>query len=954
MGSVYVSVVGGVCSLFLFRLRWQKLLLLFLLSVVLSLNNVHAQYYISGQEPSKIRWRQIETEKFLLIYPDFYEERVKEFSLYCDTFAWYNLEEMDMDLIKKQKKTPVIFHSVGSYSNGLSVWAPKRIEFWTAPPQNTYSQQWLQQLLLHEYRHELQMQALNQSAVGVLTSVFGEHVVGAVAGLFVPMWYLEGDATWAETILSTSGRGRNGNFISAYRALSDKESFPFNYNKATFGSYKDYVPGNYDLGYLLVAYDRITNRNYWKNGYQGIASKFWTLNSMYKGNFVDVYDSAMLYWKNVWDSLPSKESPTAKTLVKHSENYSNYYVAAVDNGNVMCAKTSFVSPYSLVKIDSGYGEQTLTRLANIYDNYFSAFDSKLVYTRMVPDKRWDVMYNNLEVYDMKTDNFKLLTEGRNIFSPSFSSGGSIVALEVENSGNTNLLIFDSLYNQIRKILLPVGNQYSYPVFGHSEDTVFLIAVTPDNTAVLAAFDVQKHSLSYITSPTTAQISRLTGVGEYLYFLSDVTNVSQIYSYHLPTGKICMQTMSCYGVGSYAVDANGYIVYSDYTANGYVLKKDSMYFLPSGLEKEPILPLVNKDNIPVVSNGIDSVYASKPYSKWRNLFKYNGWLPVSLSPSQKDVDLGMSLFSQNLLSSSVLSAGWLYDYNSMKNKYYLDYDYLGWYPKINVNVSYSGHEYNVVSSQSGQVDTYQYHLLQSSVGASVPLMFTTPNHFFYLEPVARLSYAVPLMQNPQHLLHSQTSAVAGIAFQHHTQKPYRYIHYPWLQSVGLSYIKSFSSVANALVFNAYLYFPSPIATHSLWCYLGWINVFDGNPKQITTSLKMPRGYRYINPSDIDVTGNVNYTLPLWYTDWSLRNIAYVKRLYANVFLDCAANAEGSIFHPAKGKDYDGINQVYTSCGLELYANCNLFQISTPLTVGVRAAYLQQLNSVTYDFLFSIDL
>lgn len=180
------------------------------IGILLFAHTAAAQYYISGQDPSSIRWRTMETAKFQFIYPDYYEGEVQRLSRYCDTFAYYNYTEMDIPFSKRQSKTPVVFHAIGSYSNGLSVWAPKRIELWTAPPQSTYSQPWLQQLMLHEYRHELQMEALNQKGVGVFTSIFGQHVVGAVAGLMVPMWYLEGDATWAETILSSSGRGREG------------------------------------------------------------------------------------------------------------------------------------------------------------------------------------------------------------------------------------------------------------------------------------------------------------------------------------------------------------------------------------------------------------------------------------------------------------------------------------------------------------------------------------------------------------------------------------------------------------------------------------------------------------------------------------------------------------------------------------------------------------------------
>ena len=150
------------------------------------------------------------------------------------------------------KKISVLVHTESAYSNGFVTWAPKRIEMYNSPNQDNYAQDWLQQLALHEFRHVVQLDKLNDGFTKMLSYILGEQAVGAVLGMFVPMWFLEGDAVTNETALTQSGRGRSPEFEQGMRAqIMDKEIYP--YEKAMFGSYKDYVPNHYEMGYQLVA-----------------------------------------------------------------------------------------------------------------------------------------------------------------------------------------------------------------------------------------------------------------------------------------------------------------------------------------------------------------------------------------------------------------------------------------------------------------------------------------------------------------------------------------------------------------------------------------------------------------------------------------------------------------------------------------------------------------------------
>lgn len=152
-------------------------------------------------------------------------------------------------------KISVILHPQSSVSNAFVVWAPKRVEFYTIPDQDIYPQNWIDQLAIHEFRHVVQLDKLNQGLTKILYFLLGQQAIGAVTGLYLPLWFLEGDAVVTETTLSHTGRGRLPEFTMPLRAQVLQRKI-YSYEKAYFGSFRDFVPNYYYLGYQLVGYTR--------------------------------------------------------------------------------------------------------------------------------------------------------------------------------------------------------------------------------------------------------------------------------------------------------------------------------------------------------------------------------------------------------------------------------------------------------------------------------------------------------------------------------------------------------------------------------------------------------------------------------------------------------------------------------------------------------------------------
>jgi len=166
-----------------------------------TMSQARGQFYDNGQDPASLKWYRIETPHFRLIFPESFLSEANRLAGILDYSAPY----VNYSLNSHPKKIPVIIHNQNTFSNGMVVWAPKRVEFYTVPDPNSYPQDELEQLALHELRHVAQLEKINRKFTGALGYVTGELAAGGLSAM-IPLWFMEGDAVASETILSHSGR----------------------------------------------------------------------------------------------------------------------------------------------------------------------------------------------------------------------------------------------------------------------------------------------------------------------------------------------------------------------------------------------------------------------------------------------------------------------------------------------------------------------------------------------------------------------------------------------------------------------------------------------------------------------------------------------------------------------------------------------------------------------------
>ncbi|HRX12442.1 MAG TPA: hypothetical protein P5210_12365, partial [Draconibacterium sp.] len=358
------------------------------------LNVSKAQYFQTGQDPASLKWRQINTENFQIVYPDYYENQAQKLAVVMEKVYLAGGKSLEY----KPKKISIILHTQTVKSNGLVAWAPKRVELYTIPHQGIYAQNWIEQLAIHEFRHVVQIDKVNSELPKILKALFGEQGTALFFGVYVPWWFIEGDAVVMETALSNSGRGRYPSFLMEHKALA-VEKGNYKYDKAYNDSYKNYVPNHYQLGYYMVGVSREKyGVDLWNSVLERVGKKPLSINPFNKMliqktglNKVQLYDTIFNELKNKWIEEDQNFKPIEFEVISPAnKTYSNYrYNHWLNDSTVISYKTSLNETASFVKINLNGEEKKIITPGIIFDESVNCNGEWMVWSEQVADARWE-------------------------------------------------------------------------------------------------------------------------------------------------------------------------------------------------------------------------------------------------------------------------------------------------------------------------------------------------------------------------------------------------------------------------------------------------------------------------------------------------------------------------------------------------------------------------------------
>ena len=939
-----------------------------------------AQYFSTGTDPGNIKWREIRTENFQLIFPDKYEQNALRLANVFEQVYTLGYKTLD----HPPRKISVIIHTHTTNSNGLVAWSPKRMELFTTPNQTIYAQDWLEQLAIHEFRHVVQMNKIEEELPALLTVLYGEQAAAATVGAYLPFWFLEGDAVVTETALSHSGRGRLPSFLMENKAQATEKGL-FSYDKAVLGSYRDFVPDRYKFGYWMTGGIRAKyGPAIWSDVLGEIGSRPLSVNPLNRvlknqtGQTKEkLYQSLFQHHLSTWKEEQDTIDLTAHSGVSSAtKSYVNYkYLSAINDSSFVAYKESRSDIGRIVLVTNGQ-EEVVHTPGTIFKESLSRTGNMLIWSEKRLDLRWThadpsvIVLLNLET--------KVLTEfdvNEKVFSPVISPDLScFAAVTVSNTDEYAISAYDLGTGQKLKSFPSASNNYLFtPTWDDRGEMLYFVALSGSGK-YMASLDTKTGRFLPLTPANFYDIRNPEYHAGKIFFTSAKNGVDNIFCMELGTKQINQLSSVAFGA-DYPSVSDHFLFFSDYHSTGYRVARlslDQTLQIPDSQVISYSYPLAeelasHEDTVFEFSESRSIAYVSRPYRKLAHLFNFHSWAPAYVNVNAQELKPGISFLSQNKLGTASTIVGYEYDETEDAGKYKLEFEYTGLFTVINAEMSYGKRKSsyydikntvdplgNILNSDT-TLRKFSWNELNLELGSRIPLYFSRGKYTRIFQPEAEYSYhrVIHNQTTPEQLYQGYYHSLTyRLYFQNMMRRAELDLQPDWGQIFEFTYRHSpagGTKIGDLRALQSYLYFPGFYKNQGLRIYNGYQKKNNQEDVAFSDVVRYPRGFNRYRHDQLYSFG-IDYVAPLLYPDLSLGKFFFMKRLRSSLFYDFA-HLTGSIYGDdgAVQGDYS-IN--LKSFGLELTADGHFLRLTVPVSIGVRSIYMPDFSEFRTEFLLSV--
>lgn len=859
------------------------LLLSFLLFLVY--NGFSQQF---GGNPASVKWKQINTDTLRVIYPAGLDSVAQRIANVTHTLQ----KNYTTGIGARINKVNIVLQKDVTISNAFVQLGPYRSEYYLMPPQDVFelgAQGWADNLAIHEYRHVQQYSNFNVGLSKVFSVLFGQYGQSVANASAVPDWFFEGDAVYNETKFSIQGRGRLPLFLNTYKSLY-ADGKDYNFMQMRNGSLRHYIPGHYELGYLLTAYGKEKyGEDFWeKVTHDAAAFKplFYPMQGAVKRYAGIPYrtfvNNAMDFYKKQWQQDTAYTTPQWLTAIeKHNVLKYEYPYYTADN-RLVVLKTSRERIPAFYIIDKEQRERKIAVRDIAYDTYFSYNNNKIIYTALQPDARWgNRNYSIIKVLDIETGSETKITHHTKYFSPDISHDGKMIAAAEFTPDQHSKIVLLGLDGVAKgSIDAPAGNVISYPKFADDDKSIFFIERNAKGEMAL-----QQISLNGKVNTLIPFANRLLGFpvvkGDTLFYTISNNGRDEVFAYVTTRQKHFR--LASYKTGLYqgTTDNNGNLVTAVFTSNGYRLASFKPMWQQVQTNADTIKPrYVSKPFVAEDNNLLSALpartFATKKYPKFYKPFNFHSWIP-----SFTDPDYSYTIYGENVLNTLQSQLYYTYNTNEQYHRAGFTAVFGGWYIQPFIDV-------NNIFNRSGVVNdtlSVRWNELLASAGLRLPLNLSGGRQYRNLTLSA--SYNVNNINwksETKQLLNDINYVRASITYSGQVQKAAKQIFPHWAQSLSVVYRASASNVtASQLLVNGSLYLPGLSNTHSIVLNAAYQARDTMQQYSFTNSFPYSRGYNAFNYPRMYKVG-INYHFPIVYPDWGFGNMVYFTRIRANAFYD----------------------------------------------------------------------
>lgn len=911
------------------------------------------------------RWSTFKTENYTFIYPSKIDSLARHYAAAMELYRASALAGTGAD----PGRLPVILHAESAYSNGVVVWAPKRIELYTTPSDDPhYLTDWAVSLATHEIRHTGQMANLTQGLTKWLSPLLGESAMGISSLLFPNKLYLEGDAVVSETQLTEDGRGRNAEFLQHFRASFLNGDFR-TYPRWKMGSFKKYTPNHYKVGYLLTACATLQSGN---AGFSGDyirerMRKPFSKNSYYSQEGLDGVKEKML---PIWEAEQKRRAPFTESdrITVSKRLYTDFTSVATLPGRdeLYAVRSGMGNVNELVEVTRSGKEKRVrafsTGASDIKTGMGRLWWSEPVTLSMFPVSA----FSQIKYYDPEKRRSGTIP-GRRLYSPAPVEGMNLIAAaHYPVEGSSYLVLLDLEGNEKGRFEAPGKGQIKEVV--SDGENIWCTVADADGLALW------KHAASgwkLSVAPQHRTINSMTATSEGIFFTSDLDGVQDIYLFRTESGKLERVVTSEFGA-AYPAIGDTTLFFSEFATDGYHISSLDLTDVkrtPADFSKPYLHPLAEELTALCTEHKAKSdfnpdlyqdkeKYPSKRYRKATHLLHFHSFAPIYYNVDkilaanfEKIYDVaspGAVLYSQNSLGTATSMVGYSYAYG--RHQGHFDFTYKGVVPAMELSVDLNGAErssHNIYVDENNHLrDTI---MPVAGLFCSTNVKFWIPFRFYsngwYRSVTPQLSWKHSNNRYNFSRLDRSCSYnlfTYGITASIVSQTAKNAIFPRWGIGAQALWATSFEK-------GSYPFF-CPISYQMVYGYMP--GLFPGTGMKFSLAMQQcdladgtiflnrlaafPRGYTtgYIDQNYMKVT--VDYAIPIYLGDLSLGKILYLKRLQLIPF-----------------GDYSNIGM--SSIGCDLLIDGNAMEMSESFSAGVRYSHTapQSGRRNTFELLFSID-
>ncbi|NEU08098.1 hypothetical protein GZH53_07210 [Flavihumibacter sp. R14] len=847
---------------------------------------------------------QINTEDFQIIYPT---DLSAEGNRMANTLQFI-ISRVSKSLNTRPKKISVILQNQGTTSNGFVQLAPRRSEYFTTPPQEFDYQDWLNSLAVHELRHVVQF----DKTTGKLNAPFFEELALAIFGVTLPPWFYEGDAVGMETALTDAGRGRLPSWELTFRTNTLSGS-KYSYSKNYLGSVADLTPGYYQLGYFMTSklrrdygagildsiFTRVSKTPYRPYSLSNSVRKYTGLNTR------ELHDSTVAELSRLWtkQSLQTKSITYPDLNMRSKDGPENFYLpVTISDTETIVIKDGIGQTPAFFKIGKDGKETMILKIGFQEQPHFNYAAGKIVWDEYRFDKRFQKRsYNVINIYDLKTKSYKQLTHKSRLFAPSLSPDGMVIAaVNVSTSNRISIVELDPVTGLILKEYANPDNlMLQTPAFNSKGNKIVVTGVSQEGSTLLE-LERGTGQLVQLIPFQKQQISRPSYANEQVVYRAHYNGIDNIYRFDRATSQTFQLTQAPYGAFNPTYHAEtSRIMFNNYTPSGFSISSfafnDHEGTSTTELRNTFInyaVPLVNQESD---SNIFDSIpheaFQSRPYREWKNLFYFHSLALIAEDENGDKPTLGLKLLSNNKLNTLDFYLGYQYDSYLKRDGYVAGFTYKKFYPIVDTRYINRAMLFYYRQGNAGETDftpvLWRENFTEAEV--SVPFIFNRLNQVYQLGFRTSTSYTsrYNIQNKPENF---STRLRFPMKYQlylnRNSRRSARDLAPVWGQNLTLTYRHfPFEKTMSGDLFTlrSIFYTPGLFRNHSFQARFNY--QLSSGAYDNTIDIPLVNGYYNLQPvKELSNTLLFDYRFPLFYPDWEIGPLAYVKRFKGGVFVD----------------------------------------------------------------------